>query len=70
MLLNVKAKDEEGNILIDGKLNKKEVAYLIQFAINLLLADGVRFNLQDDSEDEAGDEQLRLDFDNVFGGLN
>lgn len=70
MLLNVKAKDEEGNILIDGKLNKKEVAYLIQFSINMLLADGVRFNLQDDSEDEAGDEQLRLDFDNVFGGLN
>lgn len=70
MLLNVKAKDEEGNILIDGKLNKKEVAYLIQFSINMLLADGVRFNLEEPSEDDDGDEQLRLDFDNVFGGLN
>lgn len=70
MLLAVKAKDDDDNIIFEGSLNKKEVAFLIQFAVNMLMADGVQFNLGEPSEDEDGAEQLRFNFDDVPGGLN
>ena len=69
MMLDIKAKDDEGNILFEGKLNKKEVGFLIQYAVNDLVAAGVHFNLQAQSTDEKGDEQMRFDYETV-GGVN
>jgi hypothetical protein len=66
MHLEVKAKDEEGNLLFEGKLNRGEVNFLIAYAVQGLMADGVRFNLepQDEDEDTA---PSRLEFP---GGIN
>jgi hypothetical protein len=55
MLIDVKAKDEDNNILFEGKLNRNEVGFLLQYAINDLVAAGVQFNL--DAEDA---EEIRF----------
>lgn len=67
MMIDIKAKDDEGNILFEGKLNKSEVGFLIQYAVNDLIAAGVQFHLEADSTDEKGDEQLRFDYETVGG---
>lgn len=53
MLLDVKAKDEDGNILFEGKLNRSEVGFLLQYSINDLMGAGVQFNLQAPDEEEV-----------------
>lgn len=65
--IDVRARDEEGNIIIEGQLNRKEVAFLLQFSINQLMMDGVEFNL--DEPDDEDNPQLRLNFEGA-GGLN
>ena len=52
MLINVKAKTEDGGILFDGEINAKEVSFLLSYAINDLLSAGVMFNLDEPDEDE------------------
>lgn len=65
MKLDVKAKDDEGNIVFEGKLDKGEVSFLIQYAINDLMAAGVQFHME---QDEDGDDtQLKFDYN---GSLN
>jgi hypothetical protein len=38
--------------LFEGKLNSKEVSFLMQYAINDLVAAGVMFNLDEPDDDE------------------
>lgn len=52
MLIDVKAKNEEGDILFEGSLNRREVGFLLQYAIGDLLAAGVQFNMQEPDENE------------------
>lgn len=52
MMLEVRFKDEDGNVTFDGSLTKREVGYLLQYGINGLMAQGVMFNLEREAEDE------------------
>ena len=57
--IDVKEKNEEtGEIDIVGTLNSPEVNYLVQYAINTLMAQGVQFDL----DKEAKDNELRFAF--------
>ena len=57
--IEVKEKNEEtGEIDIVGTLNAIEVNYLVQYAINTLMAQGVQFDL----DKEAKDNELRIKF--------
>lgn len=62
MQIDVKAKDEEGNIIFEGKLNKREVGFLIQYAVNDLVAAGVQFHLDQPDEEPEDDPQMRFEF--------
>lgn len=54
MKLAVKFRDENGNIQLEGELTKQEVSFLLQFAVNHLLASGVQFELgKPPTEDES-----------------
>lgn len=56
MHIDVKTKNENGDIIFEGKLNRNEVSFLLQYSINDLIAAGVEFNLQleqDEDDDEA-----------------
>jgi len=54
MKIAVDVRDDEGNLKLSGELSKKEVSFLLQYAINQLMAAGVVFNLtQEPSEDET-----------------
>jgi hypothetical protein len=59
--LNVKAKDDEGNIIFEGTLDKSEVSFLIQYSINDLMAAGVQFRMEQDEDED--DTQLKFDYD-------
>jgi hypothetical protein len=47
MQVDVKAKNEDGDILFEGSINKKELSFLLQYSINDLMAAGVMFNLDE-----------------------
>ena len=67
MKLNVRVKDDEGNLVVDGSLNRQEMSFLLNYAIADLLNAGVKFYL-DKSYDETADEeeddesQIRFEF--------
>ena len=50
---------ETGELLTAGFLNRKEMNFLIQFAINTLMSQGVIFNLKQQLE-EGDDETMRI----------
>jgi len=56
MQIEVRAKDEDGNLIFEGKLNKNETSFLIGYAINDLLHAGVMFNIDGDQENGDLDE--------------
>lgn len=60
MQLDVRFKDEEGNVTFEGKLTKREVGYLLQYGINGLMAQGVLFNAEREAE---GDDDNRFETD-------
>lgn len=62
MKIDVKARNEEGEILFDGAFNKKEVGFLLHYAVTDLLMAGVQFNLQEPIEEDAEDPPLRFAF--------
>lgn len=62
MLIEVKTKDEEGNIIFEGKLNRREVGFILQYGINDLINSGVTFQLQKPDDEE--DPPLRMNFPN------
>lgn len=55
MKWDVKAKDEEGNVVVEGYLNRKEVSFLLSYAVNSFLAQGVQFAFGDEDDDEPGE---------------
>lgn len=57
MMIDVKTKDDEGNILFEGTLNSREVGFLLQYSINDLMAAGVQFHLQEPDNDG---EEVRI----------
>ena len=74
MKLRIKSFDEEGNIVVDGYINKREMSFLVNYAVNDLLSAGVQFNLDEpyDSgldDEDAEHQPLRMKFPNV-GDLN
>jgi hypothetical protein len=62
--LNVKAKDDEGNIIFEGTLDKSEVSFLIQYSINDLMAAGVQFRMEQDEDED--DTQLKFDYEGTL----
>ncbi len=74
MRLKVKAMDEDGGILFEGYLNKREASFLLYYSINDLVEAGVQFNLEEsypaELDDEDAEQQpLRFKFPNI-GDLN
>jgi hypothetical protein len=53
MEIDVTVKDEEQAVLFQGKLNRNEVGFLLQYAINDLIAAGVQFHLDAEGDDDA-----------------
>jgi hypothetical protein len=60
MYIQVKAKDEDNNIVLEGKLNQQELSFLLQFAINNLMAAGVEFCVGD--EEPEDEDEMRFNF--------
>lgn len=52
MKLKVDFKDENGVTHVKGELTQGEVGFLIQYAVNNLLANGVRFELDRPEQDK------------------
>ena len=50
MRLEVKEKNEEGELETVGTLNPKEVSFLVQYAINELMAKGCIFEINKHTE--------------------
>jgi len=48
-------------VVLAGTLNKKEVNFLIQFAINQLMVNGVLFHLTQPTADENGEDNMRIE---------
>jgi cytoplasmic iron level regulating protein YaaA (DUF328/UPF0246 family) len=59
MRIDCKFKDEDGNIQVEGHFNKAEISFLLQYAVNNLLAEGVMFNIQQEEQDE---NEVRIKF--------
>ena len=74
MKLRVKTQDEEGNVVVDGLVNKRELSFLINYAVNDLLIAGVQFNLDEPydaalDDEDAEHQPLRMKFPN-HGEMN
>lgn len=61
--IEVRERNEEtGEIEFAGWLNKIEINFLLQYAINNLMAQGVIFDLK--KEQEEGSEEMRIQIPN------
>ena len=60
--IEVKAREEDGTIIFEGKLNKQEAGFLLGYSINDLLSAGVQFYLQQPPQNEDGEDELRIKF--------
>ena len=63
MMIDVKSRTEDDSIIFEGTLNKKEVGFLLMYAINDLMQAGVMFNMDQpmlvpDTEEDA----MRIQF--------
>lgn len=56
MMIDIKTKDEQGNIIFEGTLNRKEVGFILQYGVNDLLAAGVMFNLD---QEDVGENRIK-----------
>lgn len=54
MLIEVTTKDEEGNIAFTGKLNSREVSFVLNVGINYLMANGAMPLFTGKEDDELG----------------
>ena len=52
MKISVDFKDKDGVTHVKGELTEKELGFLLQYAVNNLLANGVRFDLEKPSTEE------------------
>jgi len=74
MKFKVVGKDENGDIKVEGLVNKREASFLFNYSVNDLLSAGVQFYLDEPYEaaldDEDSDHQpLRMKFPG-HGGMN
>lgn len=60
--IDVRAKEEDGSIIFEGKLNKQETSFLLGYSINELLSAGVQFYLQQAPQNEDGDDVVRIKY--------
>lgn len=60
MQIDVRARNEDGDILFEGKLNRNEVSFLLGYAVRELLHAGVVFNLQPQENGDDDDAPNRL----------
>ena len=58
MKLTVKVLDDQGNLTTETELSQTEVKYLLQYAINDLMAKGCLFNL---AKQLVSEEDLRIE---------
>lgn len=58
--IEVKAKESDGTIIFEGKLNKSETSFLLGMAINDLLGAGVQFYLDQAAQDDDGNDVNRI----------
>jgi ribosomal silencing factor RsfS len=69
LMVSIKTKDEvTGDIVFEGTLNRSEVGFLLNYAINDLMHAGVQFHLDREAEEEEGEEEVRFEFPK--GSLN
>jgi len=54
VIIEVKTKDEDGNIAFDGKLNSTEVSFVLNVGINYLMANGALPLFTGKEDDELG----------------
>ena len=60
-MVEVKTKNEEtGEIIFEGRLNRREVGFLLNYAINDLMHAGVQFHLDREAEEDAEEEEQVL----------
>jgi hypothetical protein len=74
MKLKVTGKDENGNIILEGLVNKREATFLLNYACNDLLSAGVQFYLSEPydpalDDEDAADQPLRIKTPD-WGNLN
>jgi hypothetical protein len=50
MQIEAKFKDEEGNIVVEGRFSPPEISFLLQFAVNHLMSAGVAFLTNEEKE--------------------
>ena len=60
--IDVKAKEEDGTIIFEGKLNRAEAGFLLGYSINDLLGAGVQFYLDQAAQDEDGNDKVRIKY--------
>ena len=60
MKLRVVTRDEDGNVLVDGYINKRELSFLINYGVNDLMQAGVQFNLDEPYDAALDDEEAEL----------
>jgi len=74
MKLKVIGKDANGDVQVEGTINKREASFLLNYSVNDLLSAGVQFYLDEAYPEELDDEDaevqpLRMKFPNV-GSMN
>ncbi len=74
MKLKVTGKDENGNVLVEGYINKREASFLLNYSINDLMTAGVQFYLDEPydpalDEEDADDQPLRIKTPDI-GNMN
>lgn len=73
MKFKVVGKDENGDIKVEGLVNKREASFLFNYSVNDLLSAGVQFYLDEpypeELDDDAEVQPLRMKFPNV-GSMN
>jgi hypothetical protein len=47
-------------VLFEGSLNRFEVSFLIQYAVNALMTQGAIFNITPDKEEDDDAEPMRI----------
>lgn len=60
--IEVKAKEEDGTIIFEGKLNRAEAGFLLGYSINDLLGAGVQFYLDQAAQDDSGEDVMRIKY--------
>ena len=65
MKLKVIGKNENGDVIVEGLINKREATFLLNYSVNDLLSAGVQFYLDEPydpalDDKDAADQPLRI----------